>query len=206
MRVVGLTGGIATGKTTVARMLASHGLPVIDADELAREVVAPGKPAWHEVVSAFGRQILNEDTSLNRARLREIVLQDPAARRRLEDLIHPRVRREVKRRLSELSTAGCEVAVVEVPLLFEAGWADLFHVIVAITAPEEVCVQRLVERHRVSREVARLWIESQMPQEEKARRASWAIANDKDLEGLKTQVEGLVRTLEKEILASNLGS
>ena len=120
MKLVGLTGGIASGKSTVAAILRRLGAAIINADELSREVVQPEQEAWEEIIKTFGPDILQEDKTLDRRKLRKIVFDNPEARKKLEAIIHPRVRALAESRISELAAAGSSVIVYEVPLLFEA--------------------------------------------------------------------------------------
>ena len=119
MKLVGLTGGIASGKSTVAAILRRLGAAIINADDLSREVVQPEQDAWKEIIDTFGADILQEDKTLDRGKLRKIVFDNPQARKKLEAIIHPRVRALAERRISELAAAGKSIIVYEVPLLFE---------------------------------------------------------------------------------------
>jgi dephospho-CoA kinase len=194
MLLVGLTGGIGTGKSTVARMLARRGAVVVDADELARRAVAPGTPGHAEVVARFGRDILAPDGSIDRKRLADVVFSDPAARRDLEAIIHP----EVVRMFAEEAARhrGTDHVVVYVaPLLVETGRADEFDVLVVVTAPEEAQVERLVRERGMTEEEVRARIAAQLPQEEKAARADVVLDNGGPLEELERQVDELWRAL-----------
>jgi dephospho-CoA kinase len=185
---VGLTGGIASGKSTVAKLLASFGAILIDSDVLAREVVEPGTDGLREVVAAFGADVLAADGSLDRAKLGALVFNDATARRRLESIIHPRVRA----RASELAAAAPAAAVVvqDIPLLAETGQAGRFDAVVVVDAPEEVQLARLAERG-LSSEDAKARIAAQATREERRAIADHVIDNSGDLESLERQVRSV---------------
>lgn len=172
MILVGLTGGIATGKSTVAKMLKRCGAILIDADELAREVVEPGKPAWREIVTLFGKTVLNQDCSLNRQALGSIVFHNPKKRRQLERIIHPRVAREQQRLVHRIAKRKpCAVVIYEVPLLFEAGVDKRVDTTIVVTADRDTQIARLKKRNGLTRGEAIRRIRTQMPQSKKARMA-----------------------------------
>jgi dephospho-CoA kinase len=141
-KVIGLTGGIASGKSTVGRMLSKQNFPVIDTDKLAREVVEPGKPALKKLVKAFGTKILKDDKTLDRHRMLEMILTDAGARQLVENIIHPYVFKRMDQILQQLAASGNNIVIVEVPLLFEAGWQDFFDYIISVVAPESICTGR----------------------------------------------------------------
>lgn len=176
MILVGLTGGVATGKSTVARMFARCGAVVIDADRLAREAVQPGKPAWREIVRTFGRDILNSDRTVNRHALGAIVFHDKRKLRRLERIIHPRVARE-QARLTKRAVRSNPHAVViyDVPLLFEAGIDKRVDATIVVTADRETQIARLAKRNGLTRAEALRRITSQWPLSRKIRRADIVI-------------------------------
>jgi dephospho-CoA kinase len=196
--VIAVTGAIASGKSTVSRLLSQRGFPVIDTDVLARQAVEPGEPALKRLVQALGRGILRADMGLDRAALLDLMLSDRDSRRLVEGVIHPRVQQRMDQILRELAASGHQCAVVEVPLLFEAGWERQFDFVVAVTAPESACLDRLVERNRMPRGKAVRWLNAQMPQEEKARRSDFVIRNDGDMNSLEAQVDVLTELLRKK--------
>ncbi|MGY1856288.1 dephospho-CoA kinase [Modestobacter sp. SYSU DS0290] len=183
---IGLTGGIGSGKSTVASLLAERGALVIDADRLAREVVAPGTPGLAEVVAAFGEGVLAADGSLDRPALASIVFSDPAARARLDGIVHPRVRA----RAAELVAAAPEDAVVvqDVPLLVETGQAGSHDLVLVVEAPVDTRVSRLVERG-LTEDDARARIASQATDEQRRAVADVVLSNDGDPAALAGQVE-----------------
>jgi dephospho-CoA kinase len=175
--IIGLTGGIASGKSTVAAMLERLGVPVIDADRLAREVVEPGEPAHTEIISAFGETILDPDRTINRPRLAQIVFADPEARRRLEAITHPAIRRAAEERLAQLTRSGATVAIYMAPLLIEAGATSRVNEIWVVYVDRETQLERLMRRDGMSRADAQARLDAQMPMEEKRRHGRVVIDN-----------------------------
>ncbi len=191
-RVIGLTGGIGTGKSTVSRMFERLGAVVIDADAIVHELQAPGTPLLQEMVGAFGASILDAEGALDRAALAELVFRDPEARARLNALVHPRVAAEMARRLHEARAAGAPLVVLDIPLLLETGRGG-FDAVVVVYAPEEVQVRRQMERDGCSRQEAEARVRAQMSIEEKRRRADYVIDNSGTLEETERQVREVVR-------------
>lgn len=187
MLIVGLTGNVASGKSSVAAFWREAGVPVLDADQAAREAVAPGSPGLEEVVRAFGPEVLRADGSLDRDRMRDLVFRDPEARARLEAIVHPRVRARWDEWLARQRRTGAPLVAAEVPLLFEAGLEGEFDVIVFVDAPEPVRVARLVRARGLSREEAEHILAAQMPAEEKRRRAHLVIDNSGTLDALRAR-------------------
>ena len=176
MIVVGLTGGVATGKSTVAKMFKQYGAVVIDADELARDVVKPGKPAWHAIVNTFGKTVLAPDRTINRRSLGAIVFGNQVKLRRLERIIHPRVTREQAKLTRQAARNDPKAVVIyDVPLLFEVGIDKRVDKIIVVTADHETQIARLKKRNGLSRAEALRRIRSQMPLAKKIRRADYTI-------------------------------
>ncbi|TSK06732.1 MAG: dephospho-CoA kinase [Geobacter sp.] len=196
MRIIGLTGGIASGKTTVARLFEKLGAPVIDADQLAREVVEPGTEGLARIVDAFGAKVLNPDGTLNRAELGAVVFADPAARRILEGITHPAIRKLAEEKLQRLREAGTATAFYVAPLLIEAGITSRVHEVWVVYLDRETQLERLVKRDGLSREAALSRIASQMPMEEKKKLGRIVIDNRGSREELEAQV---LRLWEEEI-------
>jgi len=195
---VGLTGGIATGKSTVSAMFAHLGCRVIDADLLAREVVAPGQPAHAAIVVEFGPEVLQPDGSLDRKRLGAVVFEDPARRKRLEQITHPAIRQRQQRILSVLEEEEHEGIVIwDVALLIETGGAAQMDRVVVVSADEATALARLMARDGSSEADALARIRSQMPVAEKARRADYVIANS----GSRADTEKQVREVHRALLA-----
>jgi dephospho-CoA kinase len=191
MRIVGLTGGIGTGKSTVAAILRRLGATVIDADEATRAVQAPGSEGLRRLVEAFGPGILTPAGELDRAALAAVAFRDPDARRRLEAIVHPLVREWMADRQREAAERGDAVVVLDIPLLFESRDASAFEIVILVYAPEEVQVRRLVEQRGMTEEQVRSRIAAQMPIEEKRRLATHVIDNTGSRDALERQVERL---------------
>jgi dephospho-CoA kinase len=183
--LIGLTGNIATGKSEVGRILSQLGAEVIDADRVAHKVMEPQGPAYGPVVEAFGAGILDEDGSIDRAKLGRMVFRDPAALRRLEAAVHPATIAEVGRCIGQASEP---VVVVEAIKLIEAGMHRLYNELWVITAPRSLQVKRLMENRNLSEEEATLRVDAQPPQEEKAALADRVLVNDGDLSELEDRV------------------
>jgi dephospho-CoA kinase len=169
---VALTGGIASGKTAVANLFAARGVPVIDTDIIAREVVEPGKPALAAIVTAFGEAVLDADRRLDRRKLRELIFSNADARRRLEAILHPAIRREMERQSTVAADRG-PYQVLVIPLLTEGGRRDHVDRVLVVDAPESAQVERLMQRDHVTREQAQASLQAQAD-----RAARLAIADD----------------------------
>jgi len=194
--LIGLTGGVATGKSTVAKMFGQCGAVVIDADQLARDVVQPGKPAWRDIVHTFGTGILNPDRTINRPALGSLIFSHPRKRGQLERIIHPRVAREQQRLTRQAARIDPDAVVIyDVPLLFEAGVDKRVDKIVVVTADRETQIARLSKRNGLSRSEALRWIRSQMPMNRKCRLADFVLDGTKDTRRLKQDVAKLCEDL-----------
>jgi len=189
MKVIGLTGGMGSGKSTVSAILRELGARVLDADRVGHELYRPGTPVWEEVVAAFGKGILKPDGEIDRPKLGAIVFGDPSALKRLNEIMHPRMFQRMREVLEEWRREGAvEVAVLEAAILFEANWTPLVDEVWVTIASEDTVVERLKAKG-FSPEQVRARLRSQMPVEEKARRAQVVIRNDGSLEELRRQVE-----------------
>jgi dephospho-CoA kinase len=196
VRIIGLTGGIASGKSSVAQIMEALGGVIIDADQLAREAVAPGEPAYLSIVAGFGEGIINPDRTINRKALARIVFADPTARRRLERITHPAIARLAEQRLTALRNAGVPVVVYMAPLLIEAGVTSRVDEIWVVYADRETQVARLMLRDGIGRDEALQRLAAQMPMEEKRRYGRVVIDNS----GTPEETERQVRDVwEKEI-------
>lgn len=196
MRVIGLTGGIATGKSTVAEILRSLGAPIVDADRIAHEVTAQGAPAVAEIGQRLGAEYLGRDGSLDRALLARRVFADDDLRRRLNAIVHPLVRQRMAEECERLQQVGAEAVVLDVPLLLEARSQYRVDAVWLVYAPQELQLRRLMARNRLSAEESLARIHAQMPIEEKRRIADVVIENLGDLAELRRRVEGLWRGLQ----------
>ncbi|MGD8564521.1 MAG: dephospho-CoA kinase [Desulfarculaceae bacterium] len=199
MLKAGLTGGIATGKSSVARMFEQLGAPLIDSDRLARKVVSQGSKAHAEIVAAFGQGVLKPDGELDRQGLRERVFNDAGARRRLEAIVHPRVSRLVGERLAQLAKKNqAKVVLVDVPLLYEAEVENKFDQVVLVYAPPAQQIERLMARDGIEKRQAQLALSAQMPIEQKRAKAQILIDNTGSLEETRRQVEAVWERLLNE--------
>jgi len=190
--VLGLTGGIGAGKSTVAALLAAQrGATVIDTDQIARDVVEPDGPAFHAVVRRFGRDILQPDSRIDRARLAQVVFRDATARADLEAIIHPAVEAAVHERLAAEKAAGTRLVVLEVPLLIEAGWDRLVSAVVVVDCENEIAVDRLVAARGMAADDARRRLAAQAKRGERLARADIVVANNGSLDELRDEVAAI---------------
>lgn len=189
MIVIGLTGGIGAGKSEAARILQGLGAVIISADQVGHQAYTPGSEAWQEVVKTFGREILQPDGGIDRKKLGGIVFSDPARLDALNRIMHPRMARLVAERLEQLRGQDAPVVVVEAAVLFEAGWDSLVNEVWTVDAPVDAVVQRLQARNGLSEGEVRKRIGSQMPAQERARRAHVVIDNSGDVAALRRAIE-----------------
>ncbi len=203
MNVVALTGGVASGKSTVLKMFMRLGAFGIDCDVLSRDALRPCTSAWWSVVKAFGKDILRRDLEIDRPKLREIVFSDEEKRRTLERIVHPEVRRMLKERLNAIKTLTeatgerSVLVVVDVPLLFELGMQSEFERVIVVYASEAVRLRRLLQRG-FSREIAMKIMRAQMPLEEKVKQADFVIYNEDSKEETEKEVRKIFETLMAE--------
>jgi dephospho-CoA kinase len=188
--LIALTGGIASGKSAVAEEFAKLGVPVLDTDQIARDVVAPGMPALGRLVAEFGPEILDADGRLDRAHMRERVFSDPAQRRKLEAITHPAIREELAQRSA---AAGGDYQIHVIPLLVETGRADTYDRVLVVDCPEEAQIERLQARDRTSREQAEEILAAQVSREERLNAAHDVIENTGTLADLQRFVQTLHR-------------
>ncbi len=201
LALVGLTGGIGSGKSTVAALIAQAGIPVLDADQIAREVVLPGQPAMAEIAAAWPEAVA-EDGSLDRLKLGALVFADSDARARLQAITHPKIQAQAMDRVRALEAQGHKLAVYEASLLVETGRHGDFDALVVVTAPEDTQVERAVARGPLSEVAVRARLGAQLPLDEKIKVASHVIDNGGDLETTKAQVNNLVLNLRQKFAAS----
>jgi len=192
VKLIGLTGGIASGKSTVAAILRRLGAAVINADELSREVVQPDREGWREIVDAFGADVLQPDRAIDRQKLRKIIFDDPEARKKLEAIIHPRVRALAEERIREHGAAGYEIVVYEVPLLFEVKLHHWLRPVILVASDVATQKKRIQERDHLTESEAAKHIAAQMSLEEKRRLADYVIENDGSLEDLELRVRAVL--------------
>ena len=196
MRLYGLTGGIGAGKSVAARLLAARGVPVLDADRIGHEVLLPGGPAFAPAVAAFGPDILGPDGTVNRDRLARVVFADPAALRRLNEITHPEIFREIARRAADFAAEGAEVCVVEAALLGEDGrMPPMLSGLILVSAPVALRVRRLAAARGMAEDEARRRIAAQSDPESKRALAVRVLDNSGDLEHLQQQTDRLAGEL-----------
>ncbi|MFH1647207.1 MAG: dephospho-CoA kinase [Chloroflexota bacterium] len=188
MRVIGLTGGIGSGKSTVAQLLGELGAAVIDLDKVGHEAIKPGTEAWQGVVEAFGKDILNVGGEIDRSRLAEVVFKDKAALRRLNHIVHPVIDNLVRARLEEYRRQNYPVVVLEAAAMLEAGRAADVDEVWVTVAPEKAVLERLAERSDYSEEESKARIRSQLASDERVKQADVVIDTDGDLKELKARV------------------
>jgi dephospho-CoA kinase len=205
--LLGVTGGIATGKSTVVNMLKEKGAAVIDFDLLARRVVEPDKPAWKNIVAYFGEQVLQEDRTLDRKILADIAFKDLEKRKKIEAFTHPEIFGEFMRELTAITARTPEaIILVDIPLLIELNLQYLFHKLMVVYTPEEKQIKRLMERDGIGRDEAAIRLKSQLPIDEKVGYADFVIRNEDSLEETRRQVDELWQTfvqIQKEKKASS---
>jgi dephospho-CoA kinase len=190
MLKVGLTGGIASGKSTVAEAFARLGAKVLDADKVAREVVLPGQPAWRKLQQAFGPQFFLPDGEVNRSKLRRLVFADPEERSKLNAIVHPEVMKEINCRFEQLTTSAPDaVVVVDVPLLLEVGVAHRFDRVIVVYVTKSIQIERLRQRDGLSLEEARRALSTQMVLNKKVEQADYVIDNSGTRAETQAQVE-----------------
>ena len=188
MLVIGLTGGIGCGKSAVTEIFSSLGVPVIDADRVAREVVEPGKPALEQIRARFGDQVLDRNGNLRRDRLRQQIFNDEEARKALEAMLHPLIRERMRRRLK---TLNADYAILSIPLLLETGQENTVDRVLVVDCPEEIQLQRVCTRDGVSREQASAILEAQISRRQRLAAADDLIDNSGPLDALPPQVLAL---------------
>jgi dephospho-CoA kinase len=199
MLKIALTGGPGSGKSTVARMFRDLGAQVIDADEVAHEAVSPGRLAWEELRREFGPEYFQEDGSLDRAKLSRLVFRDAEARAKLNAIVHPQVAQEITRRLKNLEAQGVKLVMVEVPLLFEAGLAKNYDLVIVVDTGEEEQIERLTTRDDRPLQEAAGIIDAQWPLSAKKARADFVVDNRDSLEKTSGQVKKLWQRLKNHL-------
>lgn len=194
MKLIGLTGGIASGKSTVSAILRRLGAKIIDADALARQIVEPHQPAWNEIVGTFGKEILQSDQTLDRKKLRKLVFDKPNARKKLEAITHPRIRRLAQEKIAESAATGAPLVVYEAPLFFETGIHVWLRPVILVACDTATQKRRLQERDNLTEAEIEQHLGAQMSLEEKRKLANYVIENNGTLEELESAVE---RTVQK---------
>jgi dephospho-CoA kinase len=198
VKLIGLTGGIASGKSTVSAILRRLGAQVIDADALAREIVEPHQPAWNEIVDTFGNEILQSDQTLDRKKLRKLVFDEPNARKQLEAITHPKIRRLAQEKIAESTATGASLVVYEAPLLFETGIHLWLRPVILVACDTATQKRRLQKRDNLTEAEIEQHLGAQMSLEEKRKLADYVIENNVTLE----ELESAVKTAVQAILAT----
>lgn len=192
--IIGLTGSIASGKSTVSQMLKELGYPVVDADLVARQVVEPQTETLQKIEEAFGPQVIREDGSMDREKVGSIIFHDPASRKKLNDIIHPAIRAEMLKQRQAHMDAGCKTVIMDIPLLFESKLQHMVDKILVVSVSEQEQLKRLVERNQFTEQEARARIASQLPMSVKEAGADEVLDNNGTIEETKRQ---LLRILER---------
>ncbi|KAJ3186907.1 hypothetical protein HDU85_006943 [Gaertneriomyces sp. JEL0708] len=190
MKLIGLTGSIATGKSTVSKYLSSHGYPVIDADLVAREVVAPGETGYYNVLSAFGSEVLDDQGGIDRTKLGSMVFANPEARKQINRATHPVIRLEMLRQILKAFLCGYPVCFLDIPLLYEVGWQKFLNAVAVV--PPDVQKARLMARDGFTEEEADARIKSQVSIDEKRARADIIIENSGSQQATLEQVDEIL--------------
>ena len=191
MRVIGLTGGVGTGKTTVSQMLQSLGAVLVDADKVGHQSYLPDSPAWKDIIAEWGEGLLQPNREIDRKKLGAIVFENSGALAKLNHMVHPRMRDMIQRQLKDLERQGVEVVVFEAAILIEAGWADLASEVWTTDVPEDVVVRRLQGRSGWTEEQIKARINSQLPRAERLGHAQVVISTDCTLDELRARVKAL---------------
>ena len=191
--IIGLTGSIASGKSTVANMLKENGLPIVDADVVARQVVEPGTPTLQKIAEAFGAEALTEDGAMNRQKIGSIIFHDEEKRKLLNSIIHPAIRQEMLRQRDEYLENGAKTVIMDIPLLFESQLQHFVEKILVVSVSEETQLKRLMERNQLAKEDAKARIASQLPLSVKEQGADAVINNDGTIEETAKQLENILQ-------------
>ena len=198
MKIVGLTGGIGAGKSTVARMLVEKGARLIDADVLARQVVEPEAPAWKDIVSEFGQGVLNPDRTLNREALAAVVFENEQKRQRINQITHPRIGRKMLEMIRGYKEQGASITIIDAALLLESSATRWIKPVIVVVADDEVKIKRVCERDGCTPKEVLKRIKSQWPDRERASLADYVIDNSGDYDSLHKQVDKLWENINKE--------
>jgi dephospho-CoA kinase len=201
MLIVGLTGGVASGKTVVSQVLKEEGAYIIDADRIARELVQPHKPAWNELIREFGKEILLKDGSIHRKKLADKIFADPNQRKLLNQILHPRIKEEMDRRTEEIGQKDPEaIVVIDAPLIVELGDHREMDKLIVVTTTQTQQIERLKDRDGAKPEEVLRIVSSQMPLEEKVKLADFVIRNEGSLEETKNRAREVFKELKKVAL------
>lgn len=190
--IIGLTGSIASGKSTVANMLKEYGFPIVDADLVARQVVEPGSETLQKIADAFGPEVITPEGTMDRAKVGSIIFHDESKRKVLNDIIHPAIRAEMLRQRDEHVANGAKTVIMDIPLLFESKLQHYVEKILVVSVNEETQLKRLIERNRLNEEDAKARISSQLPLSIKEQGADAVINNNGSIEETRQQLEDIL--------------
>jgi dephospho-CoA kinase len=190
--IIGLTGGIASGKSTIAKMLSEKGFTIIDADVAARKVVEKGQEAYEQIIQTFGEEILLEDRTLDRTKLGSIVFNDESSRKQLNAIVHPAVRTFMLKEKEQALQSGRKTIIMDIPLLFESQLTWMVEKTIVVSVDSDIQIKRLMDRNHFSRKDALARIHSQLPLAEKELKADGIIRNNETIEESKLQLEQLI--------------
>lgn len=197
--ILGLTGGIATGKSTADHFFKQKGIPIIDADQIAHDLYQVGKPAWKEIKDQFGREYLNSDQTINRKKLGQLVFNDQNELELLNKITHPLVHEEINRQIKQEISKKSRLVILDIPLLFESHAEKMCDQVLVITLPEKMQITRLMERNNLTKEQAIARIHSQMPLSEKEAKATYVISNSGTVNDLCEKLDNLLNKIEAEV-------
>lgn len=203
MKWIGLTGGIGSGKSTVSNWIKKQKIPLVDADEIAHQVVNPGTPGLEQVVAMFGPSMLTDEGHLNRKKMGEMVFGDKAKLMLLERILHPLIQQEVSRQRAKYESEGCAFAIYDVPLLYEKKMQSQFDKVIVVSAPQALQVQRIKERDGLSDSEIQKRLMQQLPMAEKESKSDYIIRNEGTLQDLEKQIAKVVASLQNQYLSGN---
>ncbi len=206
MLIVGVTGGVASGKTTVSKMFEEEGACLLDADRIARELVQPQRPAWKEIIRTFGKDILEQDGTLNRKKLADLVFSNPKQRTLLNAILHPRIKKEMGRRAGQIGRKDPRAVIIfDVPLLVETGFHREVDKVVVVTSKESQQIERLKKRAGMTKEETQRIIASQMALKKKVEVADFVIRNEGSLDATRKRVREVFQELRNIALQKKKG-
>lgn len=195
MKVIGLTGGIASGKSTISKMVIEMGIPVIDGDKISREIVVKNSIVLKKIVKEFGEDVLNKDGTLNRKELSNIVFRDSALLKKLNLITHPAIKSIIKEKIEEYKKLEAKYCIIDAALLIESGFVDITNFIMLVYIDRSTQIKRLMDRDNISYEAAVRVIESQMNFNEKKKYADYIIDNNKDIEYTRLQLSNIIKEI-----------
>ncbi len=199
-KTIAITGGIGSGKSTVCRIIKENGFHVIDTDEITQKLSEPKGLAYSQLIKLFGKDIIKKDKQIDKTKIKQQILLNPSLKKRLEDILHPLVLKEVEKEIKTIRNKNYKKYIfVEVPLLFEAGWNKFFPKILLVKAPIQKRIERIKQTRNMNSKQVLFFIESQLPDHEKEKYSTWTINNDKGLEELKTEVKKFLKELESKL-------